>query len=144
MGLKGCILDTKQCKMARLKGAEDMPMYFATSVEVMRRASRLRKEQTEAESILWNKLRRRQVSGYKFRRQHPIKNFITDFYSHELNLVIEVDGGIHNDPQQKEIDIARQETINDLGIKVLLFTNEEIFNNIDFVITSIKNSITPP
>jgi very-short-patch-repair endonuclease len=127
--------------MARLKGAEDMPMYFATSVEVMRRASRLRKEQTEAEKILWNKLRKRQVSGYKFRRQHPIKSFIADFYSHELNLVIEVDGGIHKDPQQKEIDIARQEIINDLGIKVLRFTNEEILTNIDYVIESIKNSI---
>ena len=118
-----------------------MPMYFATSVEVMRRASRLRKDQTEAEKVLWQKLRRKQVSGYRFRRQHPINSFIADFYCHELRLAIEIDGGIHDDPQQKERDISREEIINNLGIKILRFTNEEIFTNIDLVINSIKTNI---
>ncbi|HPT11563.1 MAG TPA: endonuclease domain-containing protein [Bacteroidales bacterium] len=127
--------------MARLKGAEDLPMYFGTSVEIMKRAIRLRKDQTEAEKIIWQSLRRRQIEGLKFRRQHPINNFVADFYCHEAKLVIEIDGGVHDDPEQKEKDLARQQIINDFGIKVLRFKNEEIFNDIESVIIKIKSSI---
>ncbi|HNX66142.1 MAG TPA: endonuclease domain-containing protein [Bacteroidales bacterium] len=127
--------------MARLKGAEDLPMYFGTSVEIMKRAIRLRKDQTEAEKIIWQSLRRRQIEGLRFRRQHPINNFVADFYCHEAKLVIEIDGGVHDDPEQKEKDLARQQIINDFGIKVLRFKNEEIFNDIESVIIKIKSSI---
>jgi len=127
--------------MARLKGAEDLPMYFGTSVEIMKRATRLRKDQTEAEKIIWQSLRRRQIEGLRFRRQHPINNFVADFYCHEAKLVIEIDGGVHEDPEQKEKDLARQQIINDFGIKVLRFKNEEIVNDIESVIIKIQRSI---
>jgi imidazole glycerol-phosphate synthase subunit HisF len=127
--------------MVRLKGAEDLPMYFGTSVEIMKRASRLRKDQTSAEKIIWQRLRRRQIGGLRFRRQHPINSFIADFYCHEAKIVIEIDGGIHDDQEQKQKDIARQEIITDFGIKVLRFKNEEIFNDIDSVIKTIQYSI---
>jgi len=116
-------------------------MYFGTSVEIMKRASRLRKDQTSAEKIIWQRLRRRQIGGLRFRRQHPINSFIADFYCHEAKIVIEIDGGIHDDQEQKQKDIARQEIITDFGIKVLRFKNEEIFNDIDSVIKTIQYSI---
>jgi len=127
--------------MARLKGAEDMPMYFGTSVEIMKRATRLRKDQTKAEKRIWQKLRKRQIEGLKFRRQHPINSFIADFYCHEANIVIEIDGGVHDDPEQKQKDNARQQIISDFGVKVLRFKNEEIFYDIESVVRRIKAAI---
>lgn len=70
-------------------------MFFGASPKIFQRATELRKNMTEAERILWSALRRKQLSGKRFRRQHPIETFIVDFYCHEARLVIEVDGGIH-------------------------------------------------
>ena len=126
--------------MVQLKGAEDYPMYFGTNPKIMERAAGLRKESTEAEKILWEKLRRKQVSGLKFRRQHALKYFIADFYCHKAKLVIEVDGGIHNQQQQKERDIARQNIISSWGIKVIRFTNDEVMNEIENVLEKIREA----
>ncbi|MEH6408568.1 MAG: endonuclease domain-containing protein, partial [Leeuwenhoekiella sp.] len=67
----------------------------------------LRQEQTEAEKELWELLRNRKFENLKFRRQHPLKDYIVDFFCKELNLIIELDGGYHNEPQQKEKDESR-------------------------------------
>ena len=91
----------------------------------------LRKNQTPSEKMLWQCLRNRKLAGYKFYRQHPIKvvhdgktrYFIADFYCHEKNLVIEVDGKIHDN--QKEYDEYRTFLINQLGIRVFRLKNEE-------------------
>ena len=92
---------------------------------------------TEAESILWNCLRDRRLNNFKFRRQHPIGDFIADFFCLERNLVIEVDGDYHNDIEQAQYDEGRTYELNELKIRVIRFTNQEVLSNIDFVLNEI-------
>ena len=82
-------------------------------------------------------LRTNQLKGHKFRRQHPISLFISDFYCHQLKLIIEVDGEYHNAPEQIKIDDERTQVLQDNGMKIIRFTNCEIENNIGKVITQI-------
>ena len=89
-------------------------------------ARRLRQNQTSAEEALWACLRNRRLIGAKFRRQHPLGRYIADFYCHEATLVVELQGGIHNQKDQREYDAIREEVIEQLGIKILSFANEEV------------------
>jgi very-short-patch-repair endonuclease len=103
-------------------------MYFNSSIELLDRAHSLRNEATEAEDMLWQMIRNRQVGGMKFRRQHALAGFIADFYCHEAKLIIEVDGEIHDYASQTERDLNRTFELKKLGIKVLRFTNREVKN----------------
>jgi predicted helicase/very-short-patch-repair endonuclease len=85
-----------------------------------------RKNPTETETMLWECLRDRRLYGYKFRRQHPIGRYIADFYCHELKLIIEVDGGIHNKKDQKLYDEARQEDLEARGYQVVRLATDEV------------------
>ncbi len=105
-------------------------------------AAILRRDMTLAERILWNRLSDRKIFNVKFRRQHPVNIFIVDFYCHELKLVIEIDGEVHNDYESKEYDLGRTAVLNKFGIKVIRFSNEEVIYNIDTVITKIHKVIT--
>jgi len=96
---------------------------------------------TKAEAVLWKKLRDRNVFSIKFRRQHPVYNFIVDFYSHEYKLVIEVDGDIHNDEIASQYDLGRTEVLNNFGLKVIRFTNNQILYSLDSVIEKIQREI---
>lgn len=96
-----------------------------------------RKLFTEAEGVLWEALRDRSLHGYKFRRQHPISDFIADFYCHECKLIVELDGEYHNDIEQREYDEGRTFELNELKIKVVRFTNQEVLEDIDFVLSEI-------
>ena len=107
----------------------------------IRRARELRKEQTEAEEILWKYLRDRGFFGKKFRRQHIIRGFILDFYCPERKIAIELDGSIHL--KQKDYDLARQTLIESYGLHFLRFNNLDIQNNIKKVLLTIKNKINP-
>jgi len=100
-----------------------------------------RKNQTEAENALWQALRNNKL-GYKFRRQHCIDNFVVDFVCLEKNLTIEVDGGYHNDSVQVEYDMMRTQLLNELGYSELRFKNEEVLDNIDKVLSTIKNQLS--
>jgi very-short-patch-repair endonuclease len=71
--------------------------------------------------------------GLRFRPQHPMDKFIADFYCHPIKLVIEVDGGIHDKPENREYDIGRTAESENYGIKVIRFKNEQILNNFDCV-----------
>jgi leucyl-tRNA synthetase len=102
-------------------------------------AKQMRKEPTEAENILWNALRNR-GTGYKFRRQHPIQNYIADFACLDAWLLVEVDGGYHIDAQQKEADTARDAALKELGFTTLRYTNEEVLHNIENVLSQIKQT----
>jgi very-short-patch-repair endonuclease len=113
-------------------------IYYGTQVPIIKQANALRKEMTDAEIALWAKIRRRQISGYKFRRQHAISQFIADFYCHEKKLVIEVDGGYHNDPLQMEHDQQRTFELEKFGLSVLRFSNDEINNKMTEVIRKIR------
>jgi len=123
--------------MVRLKGAADFPMYFGSKPEIFRRARVLRKSQTVAEKVLWDRIRQGKLDGFKFRRQHPVNIFIADFYCHEANLVIEIDGSIHDEIEQKERDNWREEVIRQYGLQIIRFSNDEILENTDKVIAQL-------
>ena len=100
-------------------------------------AEKNRKNPTEAESILWDMLKGNNI-GLHFRRQHIILDYIVDFICIEKGLVIELDGGYHNDPEQKEQDERRTAHLQQLGYTELRFANEELLTNPDAVIARIK------
>jgi very-short-patch-repair endonuclease len=114
----------------------DKGMYFRAKASTMETASLLRKHMTYTEEVLWERLKGKQISGYRFRRQHPINIFIVDFYCHEARLVVEIDGDIHR--FKAEYDDGREAEIEKFGIKVIRFTNKEVESNIEYVIERIN------
>ena len=104
----------------------------------------LRQEQTEAEKELWELLRNRKFENLKFRRQHPLKDYIVDFFCKELNLIIELDGGYHNDPEQREKDELRDRHLQLLGYRTLRFKNKAVFDNQDEIFKSILDAKQTP
>lgn len=116
-------------------------MYFGAKPSLFKLARELRKDETEAEKILWSKLNKNQILGLRFRRQHPINIFNADFYCEKLKLVIEVDGSIHEITEYQEHDKGRSDLFNDLGITVIRFTNEQIIHEIDYTISQIKITV---
>ncbi|MDO9184829.1 MAG: endonuclease domain-containing protein [Bacteroidia bacterium] len=101
---------------------------------------------TKAEKIVWEVIRNRKIENCKFRRQHPIDKFVAEFYCHEKKLVVEIDGEYHNKKEQIQLDEARTQVINEYGITVIRFTNEEVLNDIQSVIEKIINALkaSPP
>jgi ATP-dependent DNA helicase RecG len=99
-----------------------------------------KKNTTEAERILWEYLKTKKL-GVKFRRQHVVDEFIVDFICISKKLIIEVDGGYHNNPLQKEADAMRTAILNDFGYKVVRFKNEEVVGTIDSVIERIEKEL---
>jgi len=112
-------------------------MFYGASPFIFEKARELRKSTTESEQLLWQHLKKRQLNGHKFRRQHPMAKFIADFYCHTAKLAIEVDGGIHELKDRKEYDILRTNELDQLGVTVIRFTNEEVENNIELVLKKI-------
>ena len=104
-------------------------------------ARKLRNNPTDAEVLLWEYLSKINISGIKFRRQHPLLYFIADFYCHKAKLIIEVDGSCHEIPHQHMYDKNRDNELSDLGIKVVRFTNDRVFKDIENVINEIVNEI---
>lgn len=104
-------------------------MHFGAEAFAFQNAEILRKYQTESESILWEELKNKKLGGIKFRRQHPIKRFVIDFYCHSAKLVIEIDGGIHKDAMVKENDKNRQTELEELGLKVIRFSDNDVLFN---------------
>ena len=101
-------------------------------------AKTLRRNSTDAEAVLWKRLRARQVEGIKFRRQQPIENFIVDFVSFEKRMIIELDGGQH--AEQKNKDVQRDRFLTENGFRVLRFWNNEVLENIDGVLEVIREN----
>jgi very-short-patch-repair endonuclease len=99
----------------------------------------LRQEATDAEKLLWAELRNRKLKGLKFRRQHPLDKFIVDFYCNEKNLVVELDGGVHDEKINKDYDDARTVMLAGFNIIVLRFKNEEVINDMQGVLKKISD-----
>ena len=99
-----------------------------------------RKHSTEAEMILWDLLKAKQL-GVTFKRQHIIGDYIVDFVCIEKWLVIEVDGGYHSEPQQQQDDITRQDRLADMGFSIIRFTNDEIIGNTECVLNEIEQQL---
>lgn len=117
----------------------DKTMYYGANQSIMEMAKALRKQMTYAESILWNRLNNKKILKVRFRRQHPISNFIADFYCHAARLVVEIDGEIHK--SRVEYDEGRTAEMERFGIKVIRFRNDEIENKIEDVIHKIEEIV---
>lgn len=102
----------------------------------------LRENQTEAEALLWKFLQKKKLNGIRFRRQHGIGPYVVDFYHAQSKTVIEVDGSIHRDPEIIEADQWRENYLIDREYIIIRFSNEEIYNDIDSVLTKILNRVT--
>ena len=102
---------------------------------LIERSRYMRKNPTKSEALLWARLRKHQLDGLKFRRQHIIHKFIVDFYCPSVKLAIEIDGPVHD--EQEEYDQYRDEMLNELGYQVFWFMNEEVENNLELVVAAI-------
>ena len=101
----------------------------------------LRRKQTEAEKVLWARLRNRGMAGTKFRRQQPIGSYVVDFVSFERKLIIEIDGGQHNDREAIEKDEQRTAWLNEKGYRVLRFWNNEVLMETNGVLEQIIQAL---
>jgi len=116
-------------------------MFLKASNLIFEKAKELRRNPTHAEVLLWNYLRNNQLE-YKFRRQHPIADYIVDLYCHELKLVIEIDGGVHSDYEVAIKDKERQDYLERHGLFFLRFTNDKVEKQMEQVIKEIQTYIT--
>ena len=103
-------------------------------------ARELRNNSTPAEATLWNKLKNKQ-SGYDFHRQKPLRNYIVDFYSAELNLIIEIDGQYHSHEEQYTLDIRREDELKVFGLTILRFSEMEVRKNMINVLRVLEDYI---
>lgn len=104
-----------------------------------RRARYLRKNLTEAEKLLWRRLRYKQIDGFRFRRQAPLGQFIVDFLCPEARLVIELDGGQH--AFTTDYDEQRTKCFELVGYRVLRFWNRDVFENLDGMLERIREAL---
>lgn len=112
---------------------------LGASQNIKSKAKELRKNPTRQEKLLWEKIRRRQLNGMHFRKQHRYNIYILDFFCFKANLAIEVEGKIHL--KKKEYDTERTRFLESSGLEVLHFRNEDIENRIDWVIEIIKKHL---
>jgi methionyl-tRNA synthetase len=101
-----------------------------------------RSNPTEAEDLLWQVVKGRKLDSFKFRRQHIIGTYIADFVCLSQKLIVEVDGLIHEIPENKLSDVERTAELNKFGFEVLRFTNDEVINKTDYVLNSILSKLT--
>ncbi|MFA5296876.1 MAG: vitamin B12 dependent-methionine synthase activation domain-containing protein [Lutibacter sp.] len=104
-------------------------------------AFKMRNEPTEAEKLLWDGLSGKKLEGYKIRRQHIIGNYIADFICLKSNLIIEIDGSIHQLPENRVSDKERTKWLEEEGYRVIRFTNKEVLSNLDLVLNRIKKEL---
>ena len=101
-------------------------------------ARELRQKHTDAEKALWTKLRNRELAGVKFRRQQPIGQYIVDFVSLRRRLIIEIDGGQHNEEREKGTDEERTMRLEERGYRIMRFWNNEVLTNPEGVLERIR------
>ena len=130
----------KELKEREMSVNNNVSMFYGAKPHIFEKAKFLRKNMTDSELKLWEVLKGKRLLGLRFRSQHPIDIFIADFYCHPVKLVVEVDGGIHKSSDQKEYDIKRTSELNAGGIAVVRFANEEIENDINYVINKIEQN----
>ena len=117
--------------------------FIRNNPTLKQRRRNLRRDQTNAEKILWQRLRNRQLCGMKFFRQFSVGPYVLDFHCPKSNLAIELDGGQHAEDEKREYDKYRSEYLKSHGIEVVRFWNNEVMMNIDGVLIRITERITP-
>lgn len=101
-------------------------------------ASKLRKDMTLSEVLLWNELKQKKMMGYDFDRQKPLDNFIVDFYCKDLLLAIEIDGDSHNHEEAYKADLIRQQKLESYGVQFLRFDDLEVKKDMKNVLRTIE------
>ena len=115
-------------------------MFYGASNLIFQKAEELRNRCTPAEEYLWEYIRDSKL-GVKFRRQHPCAIYVLDFYCHEIKLCIEIDGSIHQQEDVKQNDKRREQLLAELGINIIRFSNDEVFQNTINIIQKIQIKI---
>ena len=110
-------------------------------VRAASRARVLRSSSTDAERLLWSKLRDRRLAGHKFRRQHPVGSFFADFACIECLLIVELDGGRHYEDEAQRRDATRTVVLKEHGFEVLRFSNREVLGETDSVLQVIRERL---
>ncbi|MES9846224.1 MAG: endonuclease domain-containing protein [Candidatus Sedimenticola sp. 6PFRAG5] len=108
-------------------------------MDLTNRARELRRNQTDAEQLLWRSLKSRQLNGYKFRRQFPVHPYIVDFACLSENLIVELDGGQHT--EQLDYDEKRTAFLESKGYRVIRFWNNEVLNQLPDVVEEIARQL---
>lgn len=123
------------------EGEKGLPLHAGAEPHQFKYARELRREMTKAEKVLWEKLRARRFMNLKFRRQHPILDFIADFYCNKLKLIVEADGRYHEEDDATYYDSERTKELKQYGYSVIRFSNEEILSDIDNVLAKLKERV---
>ena len=113
------------------------------SPDIRGRARDMRGRLTDAEGLLWWRLRELNRNGWHFRRQAPFRGYYLDFAEHSASIVVELDGSQHGEDEQREHDAVRDEVVTREGHRVLRFFNHEVFENLDGVLETIIRVATP-
>jgi len=121
-----------------------MPQLVRNKIVLKGLRKKLRADQTSAESVLWSRLRKKQLQGIKFHRQFSVGNYILDFFAPSINLAIELDGSHHADKDVALYDLERTAFLNKLNIRVIRFWNNQIFNDLDAVLETICQQLRIP
>ena len=116
-------------------------MHLRALPPIFRNAKDLRLNMTPAEKILWEYLKDRKMEEVKFRRQHPLRHFIPDFYAHELKLIIEIDGEYHEKRNQQFSDEQRELKLKASRCWILRFKNQDVYDTLDDVVEKIRNYV---
>ncbi len=127
-------------KMSIIFGRDMKPKKIHNRPETKTNRIELRKNLTSAEAFLWNELKANKMDGRKFRRQHGIGNYVTDFYCAQENLIIELDGEVHNNTIAVEKDDIRTAFLKRKGFKVIRFENKMVFENLPSVLQGIRDN----
>ncbi len=115
----------------------------SASGQTVRTARQLRRRLTGSEQVLWSALRDSRLHGIKFRRQHPFGPYVLDFFCVNAQLAIELDGGVHDQPEQIEYDRERTAYLEASGLRVMRFRNEDIVDKLDDVLNKILEVASP-
>ena len=127
--------------MVLSKRSIETTLNYGARPSIFKKAQMLRNNMTEPEKLLWKYLKENQLKGYKFRRQHPIDIFVVDFYCHKAKLVIEIDGESHTRSEIMNYDEGRTIELQNLGLKVIRFSNDQVNNDIYQVLKEIENHL---
>lgn len=112
-------------------------MFLGAGAHLFEMARTLRRQETEAEKVLWTRLSNQQL-GVKFRRQHPIYDYVADFYCHSHRLIIELDGPVHDSIEAKSDDSLRTKAFEEFEIAVIRFPNLEVLFDIEEVVQKLN------
>ncbi len=138
-----CTTDTPLNPLSRGEEAQENLLNWKNNIipynkNLKEKATELRNNPTDQEHLLWQKLKGKKLKGYDFHRQKPLNEFIVDFFCQKLQLVLEIDGSIHDNEENKAYDASREGILNDLKLNVIRFSNAEVETKMHVVIEKIE------